>query len=106
MTLNFNFCVINFANMPIFGLLHSQHPVVLLTLSACTRVTVLIYLSVLHVCHCVTVSLTTLEATLIYSAKNHDQWTAKFKVHFKAIEVHESESKTDVTRTLLLRQLA
>ena len=42
----------------------------LLTLSACARVTVLI----LFVCVCV--SLTTLEATLIYSAKNGHQWTA------------------------------
>ena len=44
-----------------------------LTLSACARVTVLICLSV-YVCVCV--SLMTLEATLIYSAKNEHQWTA------------------------------
>ena len=44
----------------------------LLTLSACARVTVLI----VFVCVCMCVSLTTLEATLIYSAKNGHQWTA------------------------------
>ena len=41
----------------------------LLTLSACARVTVVICLSVC-------VSLSTLEASLIYSAKNWHQWTA------------------------------
>ena len=44
----------------------------LLTLSACARVTVLI----VFVCVCMCVSLTTLEATLIYSANNGYQWTA------------------------------
>ena len=53
---------------PSIAIIHS----LLLTLSACTRVTVLI----LFVCVCVCVSLTTLEAALIYSDKNGHQWTA------------------------------
>ena len=66
-----------------------------LTLSACARVTVVI----VFVCVCMCVSLTTLEATLIYSTKNGHQWTANgilFILKTQILQIGSFDSETAV----------